>query len=54
MMTSITIESLQFAFSVGAMDIDDVILNTSGGMVGYGLFRIMKQLLKSFKYRFYI
>ena len=32
--TSIAIEVLQYVFKRGASDIDDLILNTAGGLIG--------------------
>ena len=36
---SLFVETIQLAFKVGAFDVDDLILNTVGGMAGYLLFR---------------
>jgi glycopeptide antibiotics resistance protein len=38
---SLAAETLQYAFAVGIFDIDDVILNTSGAALGWGIFRII-------------
>lgn len=38
---SIAIEVLQYAAAIGQMDIDDVILNTAGTALGYGIFFIL-------------
>lgn len=35
---SITIEILQFVFAIGATDITDIITNTIGGILGYGVY----------------
>ena len=43
---SIVIEIAQFAFGVGAADVDDVILNAAGGVLGYMLFRITLFIIK--------
>jgi len=43
LISTVVIEVVQYAFGLGATDIDDVILNTVGGVVGmlvYRLFRI--------------
>ena len=37
---SLVIEGMEAAFHTGAFDIDDVILNTLGVMIGYWMFRI--------------
>lgn len=36
---SLCVETVQLVFKVGAFDVDDIVLNTIGGMVGYLLFR---------------
>ena len=43
---SILIEILQYITAFGQMDIDDVILNTLGVVIGYELFRLIKYWLK--------
>ena len=42
---SICIEVLQYAFQVGVADIDDVILNTAGALVGILLCRQLKKIM---------
>ncbi|MDQ0897563.1 MULTISPECIES: VanZ family protein [unclassified Paenibacillus] len=37
---SILLECLQVFFSIGNFDVDDLILNTSGGLLGYCVFRL--------------
>ena len=37
---SLCIETVQLAFQVGSFDVDDIILNTIGGMLGYGACRL--------------
>jgi glycopeptide antibiotics resistance protein len=39
------VEILQFLTRVGSFDIDDIILNTLGGAIGYLFFRIIWQLI---------
>ncbi|MQS76443.1 VanZ family protein [Lactobacillus halodurans] len=46
---SISIETMQFVLNTGVTDIDDVIFNTIGAMVGYLLFFIGKWIKKSIK-----
>ena len=46
MLISFTIEILQLPFSVRASDIDDLILNTAGVAVGYGICCLIKSLNK--------
>jgi glycopeptide antibiotics resistance protein len=36
------IESLQFVFNVGVFDIDDIILNTLGCIIGFAIYKIIK------------
>ena len=40
MLSVITVELLQLLFLTGSSDIDDVILNTAGAMLLYGVLRI--------------
>jgi glycopeptide antibiotics resistance protein len=44
---SALLECAQGLFSIGTFDVDDLILNTFGGMLGYGLFRLWKGMRKS-------
>ena len=37
---SLCMECLQVVFSIGSFDVDDLVLNTSGGMLGYGAFKL--------------
>lgn len=41
---SLIIESVQLIFRVGCFDVDDLILNTMGGIIGYILYIIMKNV----------
>jgi glycopeptide antibiotics resistance protein len=49
--TSICIEGVQYAFNVGVFDVDDILLNLIGGVIGlliFNLFRkIRRRLLRS-------
>lgn len=38
---SLCFETLQFIFKVGCFDVDDLLLNTTGGVAGYILFRLL-------------
>lgn len=40
-LTVISIESLQYLFNIGMFDIDDIILNTTGGLAGIFLFKAL-------------
>ena len=43
---SLFIELIQLSFQVGAFDIDDIILNTLGGVFGFFMFCILKSKVK--------
>lgn len=45
--SSLAIEVLQFVFKRGASDIDDLILNTAGGLIGIFIYYVFKLLFKS-------
>lgn len=47
---SLVIEIFQYVFMCGRADIDDVLLNTLGGVIGYWAFVIVSRLLKPEKY----
>ena len=38
---SLMIEVIQLFSHVGSFDVDDLILNTAGGLLGYGLYRVI-------------
>lgn len=44
---SILAEIIQLAFAMGAADIDDVILNTLGAVIGYVAYRIINRCIKN-------
>ncbi len=39
---SLTVETIQLVFHVGGFDVDDMILNTIGGLFGYMLLKILQ------------
>lgn len=39
---SLTVETIQLLFHVGGFDVDDIILNTIGGLFGFMLLRILQ------------
>lgn len=39
---SVTIEVLQFVFKKGFAEVDDVIHNVLGGIIGYGIYKLMR------------
>ncbi|WP_394526422.1 VanZ family protein [Lacrimispora sp. JR3] len=41
---SLTIETIQLVFKVGSFDVDDMILNTAGGILGYTLYKIVQHI----------
>lgn len=47
------IESAQFLFHLGWCDIDDVINNTAGAVIGYGIWHILKISVRRLFNRFY-
>ncbi len=46
---TLTIEILQFLLKVGIFDVDDIFLNTLGGVIGYLFFAICRKLVYSKK-----
>jgi len=44
---SLTVELLQLLFKVGIFDVDDIIMNTVGGMIGYLCFFIGHKIYRS-------
>ncbi len=42
---SLLIETLQFCFNLGSFDVDDLILNTAGGLLGYILYWIFRAFM---------
>ena len=44
---SLSIEILQLPFSVRASDVDDLILNTAGVAIGYGIYALVNKLKKN-------
>jgi glycopeptide antibiotics resistance protein len=44
--TTVTVEAIQYIFGLGASDIDDVILNTFGGLIGIWLYRLFRWVFR--------
>lgn len=42
---SLTIETIQLIFKVGTFDVDDMLLNTLGGLLGYIVYKILRKKL---------
>lgn len=45
-LTSIAIEMIQLAFGLGACDIDDVLLNSIGGVIGLLVYALIRKLFR--------
>ena len=45
---SLLIEVTQLIFKVGSFDVDDIILNTLGGVLGYGIFSACNHLRRKY------
>ena len=41
---SLTIETIQLVFKVGSFDVDDLFLNTLGGILGFIMYRIVQTI----------
>lgn len=41
---SLLIETLQYVFGTGVSEVEDLILNTLGGAIGYGIFKIFEKV----------
>ncbi|MBY0097127.1 VanZ family protein [Mesobacillus maritimus] len=46
--STFSVECLQYYFRVGSFDVDDLILNTVGGILGFGVFKLVSLVLKLF------
>lgn len=44
---SMLIETAQLVTKVGAFDVDDIILNTLGGFLGYVIFKMAKGIIRN-------
>jgi len=42
---SLCLECLQFVFSIGVFDVDDLILNTAGGLLGYCIIKLYNKII---------
>ncbi len=51
---SMAFESLQYIFYLGSLDIDDIILNTLGGVIGYIIYFYIKKFSNSNKFMYKI
>lgn len=48
---SLTIETLQLLYQIGTFDVDDLLLNTIGGVLGYISYRIMLAIYMVYRKR---
>jgi len=46
--STLMVECLQYIYRVGSFDVDDLILNTVGGILGFGVFKLVSLVLKLF------
>ena len=44
--TTLVFETLQYSFAIGASDINDVLMNTLGGLLGIGLYQLLGKRFK--------
>lgn len=47
-MLSLFIETIQMVFRVGSFDVDDIILNTLGGLLGYAIYLLASKYYNKF------
>ena len=47
---SLTVECIQLAARVGSFDVDDIILNTLGVILGYLMFRLLNRIRRTVFY----
>jgi glycopeptide antibiotics resistance protein len=45
--TTLAFEIIQFIFAIGRSDLTDIFANTLGGVIGIGLYALLKKLLKA-------
>lgn len=46
-LTSVAFEAVQYIFAIGATDINDVIMNTLGGIVGLGVYYVTEKIFRN-------
>lgn len=47
---TLVIETLQLLFKVGIFDVDDIVMNTLGGILGYGVYHICREIERKRKH----
>ena len=45
LLTSLVFEVVQYAFGIGASDVNDLLLNTLGGIIGIGIYYALQRML---------
>ncbi|MGM0902887.1 MAG: VanZ family protein [Bacillota bacterium] len=45
--STLTVECLQYIFRVGSFDVDDLILNTVGGILGFWVFKVVSLVIRA-------
>lgn len=48
---SLSVESFQLVFKIGSFDVDDIMLNTLGGILGYIMYIILKKIILKISHR---
>lgn len=43
-----TIETAQYITKLGVFDVDDIIMNTLGGVIGYGIYYVTAKLIRRY------
>lgn len=51
-LVSLSLESFQYILSIGASDITDIITNTTGGIIGLGLYDLFERIWKEKTYKY--
>lgn len=46
--STLTVECLQYIFRVGSFDVDDLILNSVGGILGFWIFKVVSLVIRAF------
>ncbi|MDT3424943.1 glycopeptide antibiotics resistance protein [Paenibacillus forsythiae] len=50
LMTALLFEILQYIFALGSSDVDDILLNFSGGLIGIAIYSVLSKIIKSRDY----
>lgn len=46
---SLLIECIQLFYKIGSFDVDDLLLNTTGGVIGFLAYRIARRLVRNYQ-----